>query len=269
MGPLISAETLANNSHAMALDCRSHLSNLAQGKKDSNAGHIPKAQNADLDQHLAAAPGASGRHPLPELEVLANQFQQWGINPETRIVCYDQNNGAFAARLWWLCRWLGHDDIFVLYGGLDGWNQQGLPVSTLQETFPRCHFTPKATLTNICQVADALGSSNTLLDAQASSRYRGGIEPIDPVADHIPGAIPAPFSDNMSEGYFKPKAVLKRRFETLDSTPDSPMVCYCGSGVTAIHNVLALLIAGYPEPALYPASWSEWITGPDRPIETA
>ena len=262
-------ETLASDSRAMVFDCRSHLGNLTQGKKDFDAGHIPGAQHADLDQHLAAAPGVGGRHPLPEREVLADQFQQWGINPATRIICYDQNNGAFAARLWWLCRWLGHDEVFVLDGGLDGWIQQGHPVSTVQSTFPQGHFALKPELTNICHVADVLGSSNTLLDARDSARYRGEIEPIDPVAGHIPGAISVPFSDNISEGYFKPASVLKQRFENLDLAPDSPLVCYCGSGVTAIHNVLALLIAGYPEPALYAGSWSEWITDPDRPIETA
>ena len=274
MGLLISLETLAletlaSDSHAMVFDCRSHLGNLTQGKKDFDVGHIPGAQHADLDQHLAAAPGIGGRHPLPEREVLADQFQRWGINPATRIICYDQNNGAFAARLWWLCRWLGHDEVFVLDGGLDGWIQQGHPVSTVQSTFPQGHFALKPELTNICHVADVLGSSNTLLDARDSARYRGEIEPIDPVAGHIPGAISVPFSDNISEGYFKPASVLKQRFENLDLASDSPLVCYCGSGVTAIHNVLALLIAGYPEPALYAGSWSEWITDPDRPIETA
>ena len=201
---------------------------MAQSKKDFDAGHIPGAEHASLDQHLAAATGDSGKHPLPERKVLPDQFQQWGINPETRIVCYDQNNGAFAARLWWLCRWLGHDDVFALVGGLDGRFHQGLSVSNLQETFTRGHFTPKATLTNICQLADLQVSSNTLLDARDRARYRGDVEPIDAVAGHIPGAITVPFSDNMSEGYFKPKAVLRQRFENLDLTPDSPLMCYCG-----------------------------------------
>ena len=125
------------------------------------------------------------------------------------------------------------------------------------------------TLTKICQVADVLGSSDTLLEARDSARYSGEVEGIDAVAGHIPGSNSGLFAENTSEGYFKPKAVLKQRFEALDLTPDSPLVCYCGSGVTAIHNVLALLIAGYPEPALYPGSWSEWITDTDRTIETA
>ena len=253
----------------MVFDGRSHLGDLAEGKKNFDTGHIPEAQHAGLDQHLTSAPGDHGMHPLPEKEVLAHQFQHWGINPETRIVCYEQGIGAFATRLWCLCRWLGHDDVFVLDGGLDGSIQQGLSVSTLQKTFNRGHFTPKARLTNICQVANVLGSSNTLLDARQGARYRGKVEPIDAFAGHIPSAISAPFFDNMSERYFKPKAVLKQRFETLDLTPDSPLVCYCGSGVTAINNVLALLIAGYPQPALYPGSWSEWITDTNRPIETA
>lgn len=262
-------ETPANDSRAMVFDCRSHLGNLSQGKKDFDAGHIPGAQHADLDRHLAAAPGVGGRHPLPNREVLADQFRQWGINPATKVICYDQNNGAFAARLWWLCRWLGHHDVFVLDGGLDGWIQQGHPISTIQSTFPKGDFNSKPALTKICHVADVLGSPNTLLDARDSARYRGEVEPIDPVAGHIPGAISVPFSDNLSEGYFKPAAVLQQRFENLDLTLESALVCYCGSGVTAIHNVLALLIAGYPEPALYAGSWSEWISDPDRPIETA
>ena len=274
MGLLISPETLAaesvtGSSNTMVFDCRAHLGNLTQGKIDFDAGHIPGAQHADLDQHLAAAPGAGGRHPLPEKEALANQFQQWGINPATRIICYDQNNGAFAARLWWLCRWLGHDDVFVLDGGLDGWIQKEHPVSAVQEAFPPGRFAPKPTLTNVCNASEIKESSSTLLDARDGARYRGEIEPIDPVAGHIPGAISAPFSDNLSGGYFKPAALLKQRFEKMNLTPDAPLICYCGSGVTAIHNVLALLIAGYPEPALYPGSWSEWIIDPDRPIETA
>jgi len=268
MGLLISPETLASDSNTIVFDCRSHLGNLTQGKKDFDAGHIPRAQHADLDQHLAAAPGAGGRHPLPEREGLADQFQQWGINTTTRIICYDQNNGAFAARLWWLCRWLGHDDVFVLDGGLDSWVQQGHPVSNAQGTFSQGHFASKSPLTKTCKIEDVLAPSNTVLDARDSARYRGEIEPIDPVAGHIPGAISAPFTDNMSEGRFKPAAALQQQFENLNLTPDANLVCYCGSGVTAIHNVLALLIAGYPEPALYPGSWSQWITDPDRPIET-
>ncbi len=268
MGLLISPETMANDSSAMVFDCRSHLGNLSQGKKDFDAGHIPGAQHADLDQHLAAPPGAGGRHPLPEKEVLADQFRRWGINATTKIICYDQNNGAFAARLWWLCRWLGHDDVFVLNGGLDGWLQRGLPVSSGRSTFPHGDFSSGPALTNICKVDAVLATSNTIIDARDGARYRGEIEPIDPVAGHIPGAISAPFSDNMSEGLFKPAAALKQRFENLNLAPDANLVCYCGSGVTAIHNVMALLIAGYREPALYPGSWSEWITDPDRPIET-
>ena len=257
MGLLITTATMASTSHVMVFDCRSPLGNLGQGKKDFDAGHIPGAQHPGLDQHLAAAPGDGGKHPLSERDVLIDYFQHWGINPETRIICYDQNNGAFAARLWWLFRRLGHDNAFVFDGGLDGRIQQGLSVSTLQETFPQGHFTPRATLANICQIAGVLGSSKTILNAPASARYRGEVEPIDAVTGHIPGAISDPLSESTSEGYFKPKAVLEQRFETPDLTLDS------------FDNVLALLIDGYSGPALYPGSPSEWITDPDRPIETA
>ena len=257
MGLSIFTGTMASTSHALVFDCRSHLGEVAQGQKDFDAGPILGVQHASLNQHLTTAPVDGGSPPLLEREVLADQFQQWGIHPETRIICYDQNNGAFAARLWWLFRRLGHDNAFVFDGGLDGRIQQGLSVSTLQETFPQGHFTPRATLANICQIAGVLGSSKTILNAPASARYRGEVEPIDAVTGHIPGAISDPLSESTSEGYFKPKAVLERRFETPDLTLDS------------FDNVLALLIAGYSGPALYPGSPSEWITDPDRPIETA
>ena len=244
MGLLIYPETMASISHSMVFDGRSHLSNMAQGKKDFDVGQIPGAEHASLDQHLGATTGDTGWHPLPERKVLA-------------------------ARLWWLCRWLGNDDTLIFDGGLDRWIQQGLPVSTLQEIFSQVHFTSKPTLTNMCQIADVLGSFYTLLDKRESARYRGEVEPLNAFACHIPGASSAPFSDNMSEGYLTSKAVLRQRFEILCLTPDSPLACNRVSGVTAIHNALALLIAGYPEHALCPCSCSEWITGSDLPIETA
>jgi len=269
MGLLIPAETLASHSQAMLFDCWSYLDDLTLGKKDFDAGRIPRAQHANLDRHQAAALGADGWHPLPEREAQPDQFQQWEIHPTTRIICYDQNNGAFPARLWWLCHWLGHDDFFVLAGGLDVYIQQGHPVSPRQETSSQGHFAPKTALKNICHVTGLLRSSNALVEARDRVKYRGEIEPTDPVDGHISGAISAPFFDNISEGYFKPSAALKQQFATLDLTPDLPLLFYSGSGVTATHNLLALLILGYPEPALYPRSWSEWITDPDRPIETA
>ena len=126
MGLLISVEALAKDNHYLVFDCRSHLGNLTQGRADFDAGHIPGAQHADLDQHLSSAPGLRGRHPLPDRDELSQQFRVWGINSSTKIVCYDQNSGAFAARLWWLCRWLGHEAVFVLDGGLDARVEAGL-----------------------------------------------------------------------------------------------------------------------------------------------
>jgi thiosulfate/3-mercaptopyruvate sulfurtransferase len=249
-------------------DCRSHLGDVDQGRRDFDAGHIPRAQHADLDKHLSAEPGNGGRHPLPDRQALEAQFQRWGVNRDDHIICYDQNSGAFAARLWWLFRWMGHTNVSVLDGGYDAWLAAKQQISTTGTQFEPGNFSAQSAVTRVCEVSQIANKDHKLLDARDAARYRGEIEPIDPVAGHIPGALSAPFTENLEAGVFKSQAELRQRFESMGIESGDQLVCYCGSGVTAIHNILALMLAGFAEPALYPGSWSEWITDPDRPIAT-
>jgi thiosulfate/3-mercaptopyruvate sulfurtransferase len=277
MGLLISPQELADlmdreQQTCLVFDCRSSLADKTQGKRDFDTGHIPGAQFADLESQLSTANNTHaaevGRHPLPERTTFIEQVRDWGISNDTRVVCYDQNNGAFAARMWWMLRWLGHDDVYVLDGGLDAWLKAGLSVDTSTDNPGRSQFTAGDALTRIKLADDLADTSLTLMDARDMARFSGESEPIDPVAGHIPGARCAPFSGNLGDACFLDSSALKTRFEQLGFSATDDLVCYCGSGVTAAHNILALLVAGFPEPALYPGSWSEWITDPDRPIET-
>ena len=268
VGLLIVATTLAANPDYLIFDCRAHLLDKHKGRLEFQLAHIPNAQYADLEADLSSAPGAGGRHPLPSKTTLVERLRNWGVSNNSHIVCYDQNNGAFAARMWWLLRWLGHENVAVLDGGLDAWQAAGYSTTTEEIQCKPGNFTATDSLTQVCEAADLLEASNTLLDARDAARFRGEVEPIDPVAGHIPGAICIPFTGNLAEGRFKTAHLLRRRFEDLGVSDRPNNVCYCGSGVTAAHNILALLIAGYQEPALYPGSWSEWVTDPERPIET-
>jgi thiosulfate/3-mercaptopyruvate sulfurtransferase len=263
---LISADTLARNPEAFRiLDCRARLGDPAYGPRAYAAGHLPGALYASLDEHFAAAPGPGGRHPLPDPERLRDRFRAWGIDDDDQIVVYDDTGGAFAARAWWCARWLGHAAVAVLDGGLQAWPG---PLSRAHPVVDRGNFSIRAPLTRTVD-ADALLAAlpaTRLVDARTRARFDGVEEPIDPVAGHIPGAVCLPFQGNLDEhGRFLPPGELARRFEGL---PDD-VVCYCGSGVTAAHNVLAMRIAGRPEPVLYPGSWSEWIRDPTRPREPA
>ena len=262
---------------AIVFDCRFSLMDKQAGRRAWEAGHIPAARFADLERDLSSAPGRGGRHPLPDRDVLAARLRRWGVNNDSHIVCYDQNSGAVAGRFWWLIRWLGHGDVRVLDGGLDAWIAAGQPVDTGAVAPEAGNFTPRPALTRTVTADELLdgsqllddGQPTTLLDAREAARYRGEQEPIDPVAGHIPGAISAPFADNLAAGRFKSPDALRARFEALGVDDSDAVACYCGSGVTATHNILALLVAGYPEPALYPGSWSEWIVDPDRPVVKA
>ena len=219
--------------------------------------------------------GVTGRHPLPDPRTLVERLRTWGVNADSDVVLYDDGPGAFAARAWWLLTWLGkRDGVFILDGGLKAWHGAGFPLSldaapTLRGTFegkPDSHM-----LLSAEQLQKRLGKPQmTLIDARAQPRFRGEVEPIDPVAGHIPGAQCAAFSENLdSTGRFLPAEQLKQRFaEKLgDRSPDE-LVAYCGSGVTACHNLFALGLAGYPLGKLYAGSWSEWINDPARGIAT-
>ena len=247
------------------LDCRSRLGDEAWGPAQFIEGHIPGAQHADMDKDLAAPPGKRGRHPLPAQEIWIQRIRDWGISNESQVVVYDDASGAFAARAWWMLRWVGHAAVAVLDGGMQQWPGplQSGPTSARQSS----SFTVAKSLTRTIEVEQLLdGTKRTLIDARAEARWAGREEPIDLVAGHIPGAICRPFPENIGpEGRFRTATELAKRFES-DTAGD--VVCYCGSGVTAAHNILAMHVAGLPEPALYVDSWSGWITDPSRPVAT-
>ena len=265
---LITPQQLAANDSCIVFDCRFALMDKHAGRRDYDAAHIPNARYADLEKDLSSPGGSGGRHPLPDRDALAGRLRDWGVNRNSTIACYDQNNSAMACRFWWLVRWLGHADVHVLDGGLDAWLAAGLATDNNPVEFSRGDFVAGTPLTRTREAGDLLSSGAKLLDAREAHRFCGESEPIDPVAGHIPGAICAPFLDNLDASQFRDAAALAERFGALGLNKKDDIVCYCGSGVTATHNIFALLQAGYPEPALYPGSWSEWITDPARPIAT-
>ncbi|MBS5837897.1 MAG: sulfurtransferase [Pseudomonas sp.] len=259
------------------LDCRFALEDPDYGLRSYAEGHIEGAQFADLERDLSGpvTKGVTGRHPLPDPDELIERLRGWGINNDSDVVLYDDGPGAFAARAWWLLAWLGkRDGVFVLDGGLKAWHAAGFPLNLDSVKVPRGHF-DGAPDNQLLIKAQALQKrlndpALTLIDARALPRFRGEVEPIDPVAGHIPGAQCAAFGENLdSSGRFLPVEQLKQRFaEKLgDRSPDE-LVAYCGSGVTACHNLFALALAGYPLGKLYAGSWSEWINDPQRGVAT-
>ena len=259
------------------LDCRFALDDPAHGARSYAAGHIPGARFADLERDLSGAKvkGVTGRHPLPEAAALIDRLRAWGLDNDSTVVLYDDGPGAFAARAWWLLAWLGkRDGVFLLDGGFKAWQQAGLPLSTQAPTSQPGHFSGQpdaALLLSAAQLQQRLGRAGmTLLDARALPRFRGEVEPLDPVAGHILGAQCAVFTDNLGDdGRFLPAEQLRARFDALrGARPVEQLVAYCGSGVTACHNLFAMSLAGYPLAPLYAGSWSEWITDPARPVAT-
>jgi thiosulfate/3-mercaptopyruvate sulfurtransferase len=259
------------------LDCRFALDDPAYGQRSYADGHIAGAQFADLERDLSGPiqKGISGRHPLPEPAQLLARLRAWGLNGSSTVVLYDDGPGAFAARAWWLLAWLGkREGVYLLDGGLQAWRQVGGELSQALQQPALGNFDGQANaslLVDASQLQQRLNNSQlTLLDARALPRFRGEVEPLDPVAGHIPGAQCAPFNENLdSSGRFLPAAQLHQRFAAqLGERPDSELVAYCGSGVTACHNLFALCLAGYPLAPLYAGSWSEWITDPTRPVAT-
>ena len=263
---LISARELcALGDKVKIFDCRTALGDPDHGRRLFAAGHIQGAQYLSLDDELAAPPGRGGRHPLPEAATLAARLAALGVNEHDQVVVYDDAGGAFAARAWWCIRWLGHAGVAVLDGGLAAWTETLVSAVDPVQTGD---FRIRPSLTRTVDAPALAGNlpAYHLIDARSQARYDGAEEPIDPVAGHIPGAICLPFQGNLtSEGTFASPDVLRNRF----CEPDRPVVCYCGSGVTAAHNILAMIIAGYDEPGLYPGSWSEWILAEERPRSPA
>ena len=241
------------------------------GAESYRAGHIPGAVFADLDRDLAGAPGGpAGRHPLPAAAAFQAAMRRAGISADRPVVVYDDADSTAAARAWWTLRYFGHPDVAVLDGGYRAWTAAGEPVSTEAAEPAPGTFTAVAGGMPVLDGAGAarLARSGVLLDARAGERYRGESEPADPVAGHIPGAVSAPTAQNVgADGRFRPAAELRERFAGLGVTGAAAAGAYCGSGVTAAHEVLALALAGLPA-ALYPDSWSGWITDPARPVAT-
>ena len=260
------------------IDCRFDLARPEWGARAFAAGHIPGALYADLDRDLSGPRTAlSGRHPLPEPAVLAATLSRFGIDATVQVVAYDQGPGAFAARLWWLLRWLGHHEVAVLDGGFAAWERAGLPVSsTIEARAPR-QFSARAdarALVSTAEVASAVDSGALtrrealLVDARSADRFAGENESIDPVAGHIPGARNHPFAGNHdAQGRFLTPAELARAWqETLRGSVPRQVIAMCGSGVTACHNLLALEVAGLSGARLYAGSWSEWIRDPAHAV---
>ena len=280
LAQLISPQQLAERQQSsgwVILDCRFALEDPDYGRCSYAEGHIEGAQYADLERHLSGpvTKGVTGRHPLPAADTLTRQLQAWGISADTDVVLYDDGPGAYAARAWWLLAWLGkRDGVFILDGGLKAWHAAGFPLSLDAPVVAPGTFdgTPdNRLLLDAEHLQKRLGQPGlTLIDARAQPRFRGEVEPIDPIAGHIPGAQCAAFSENLgSDGRFLPADQLKQRFAAqLQGRPAQELVAYCGSGVTACHNLFALSLAGYPLGKLYAGSWSEWITDPAREIAT-
>lgn len=255
------------------VDCRASLQEPLAGRAAYEQGHVPGASFADLLDDLSGpiVSGQTGRHPLPAPEVFVDKLRAWGIGPGRDVVAYDDAGGAFAARLWWMLRWVGHDSAAVLDGGYSAWLAEGLPVTAELPAPARGDFEPSPRphlLASAAEVGAPQSSARRLFDARAPERFRGDVEPIDPVAGHIPGAVNLPFADNLRDGRFRAPAELRERLaRALDGTAPEQAIVYCGSGVTACHDVLAFARAGLPLPRLYAGSWSEWITDPSRPVE--
>jgi thiosulfate/3-mercaptopyruvate sulfurtransferase len=275
---LISTDELARQLSDPALvlvDCRHNLSDVDAGQRAYGASHLPGARFMHMDRDLSGErTGSNGRHPLPDVAALSGSLSRAGIDASKQVVAYDQNNGMWASRLWWLLHWLGHDAAAVLDGGIDKWIAEGRPTTADPPSVRAARFVAM-TLQPVVSSADILlnlsnHSSNplTIIDARTPERFRGDIEPLDPVAGHIPGAINRPYGANLTpQQTFKPAELLRAEFEAqLGGAPLSSVVHQCGSGVTACHNMLAMAVAGLPGSRLYPGSWSEWVADPTRPV---
>ncbi len=277
--PDLARHTQTGDTDWAVLDCRFELSRPEWGASAYGAGHIPHALYAHLDRDLSGpVTSTTGRHPLPARNAFLATLERWGIDENVQVVAYDQSNGAHAARLWWLLRWVGHTRVAVLNGGFAAWQRAGLPVSTEERIRQSRRVAPRPAAAGLVSTLEieklqATGqlSSGTrcLIDARSADRFAGQNETLDPVAGHIPGARNHPFLRNVDEqGRFLPVAELRARWiETLRGNAPATAIAMCGSGVTACHNLLALEIAGFGGAQLYAGSWSEWIRDPRRPVE--
>ena len=254
-------------------DCRHDLVDTEAGRRAYRESHIPSAQFVHLDEDLSAPKtGRNGRHPLPAPEQFARRLGELGVDNAKQVVAYDASGGCYAARLWWMLRWLGHDAVAVLDGGWDAWRKAPHPIADRIPVIRAAQFTMYRRANMACDaqyiVANLEKSGPLLLDARSADRFRGENETLDPVAGHIPGALNRFFRLNLDgDGNFKPSTTLKQEFnELLGNNAPGNVAHYCGSGVTACHNLLAMEVAGLSGSRLYPGSWSEWCSNPSRPV---
>ena len=261
----------------LLFDCGFDLAQPEAGRMAYAAGHLPGAYYLHLDEDLAARPsGTNGRHPLPDPEILAGKLRAAGLKQGRQVVAYDASGGAFAARLWWLLRWIGHDAVAVLDGGRQAWLaaggalEQGGRKAPPAGDFVALPPDGKRVVDAGEVLANIASPQHLVIDARTPERFRGEPNPLDPVAGHIPGARNRCFRDNLNaEGGFKPAELLAAEFsDVLGDTAPGDVILQCGSGVTACHNALAMEVAGMRGALLYPGSWSEWISDPDRPVAT-
>lgn len=271
---IIAAAELAeqlDNPHWRIVDCRAQLADTSAGRRAYGEAHIPGALFAHLEEDLSGpiVPGATGRHPLPCVTAMARLLGRLGITPDTQVVVYDDSKGAIAARLWWMLQYMGHAAAAVLDGGYAHWLQGGYAVNAAVPEVVQTTFVPNVQ-PDWLLTADAVEQwrqwpDHAVVDSREAPRYRGEVEPIDPVAGHIAGAINLPFAENWrTDGLLHEPEVLRQRFAALP--PPERTVFYCGSGVTACHNILAYRHAGLGAARLYAGSWSEWITDAQRAI---
>ena len=269
---------MASGQPLMVFDCSFELMKPAEGDAQYAASHVAGAVRANLDRHLSAAKGATdaasgGRHPLPSRDTFAAWLGSVGFRPDMQAVVYDRQGANYCGRLWWMLKWAGHEAVAVLDGGLQAWQAAGgAMASGAAAKFQASNYPLAPVLARLVDTNSVAGQlarpAQTILDARATPRFRGEIEPLDPVAGHIPGALNRPFQHNLDvNGFFKPAHELRAEFETLLAGRDPvSVVHHCGSGVSALPNLMAMEVAGLGRTALYAGSWSEWCSDPQRPV---
>lgn len=273
--PLITVFELKSQLSSPAVkvfDCRYALMDPSHGRVQYDKSHLSGAIFVDMNRDLAAPhiPGKTGRHPLPAKAEWIRTVCRWGLTPDVHVMLYDDGGGSSSSRMWWMLKWIGHEKVSVLDGGWQAWQAAGLPVTPEVPAAPQASadlYSAPTSLVTLLTADQVDGSRQLLIDARDLPRFKGEVEPIDPVAGHIPGAVCSPFAGNLQDGRFKSAEALREKF-AMAVNSSKPVVCYCGSGITACHNMLAMAVAGLPTPALYAGSWSEWITDPSHAIAT-
>lgn len=258
------------------VDCRFDLKDTEAGGAAYREAHLPEARYAHLDRHLSGPvdPGRSGRHPLPDPKSFSATLRAWGVSGDSHVIAYDQGGGPFAARLWWMLHWIGHTRQSVLDGGLDLWRRRNLPVTAAVPAPQAGDFRPalrrdmEASVEDVESAVEA--GDQSLVDCRSADRYAGQADAMDPVSGHIPGAVNLPHGETLGDdGRFLSPASLRRKLEGLSPDLDpTESACYCGSGVSACHVILAFHHAGLDMPRNYIGSWSQWITDPERPVQS-